>query len=422
MGRKTPTGGDQTPARKQSPVRSKSSRSARPSATTAATRAVGSFLRGVRETQRLSQARLSELTGSEPWKVSRPVISAVERGEHLPSFEALIALSKVLHFDPMELLERAELAVAVPVDVTNLSLDDLRNQGRDYALAGDYRSALGAYDAMLERAALDPPSEDELRRLRAEIELRRAGALSRCGALLSGEASAKRAVSLAADYPDYQSFAYAVLAKLQIKRGFLPLARDHAQRAVDLAAACGPAVAGRAQLQLGEVLFDSEDFGSATEVFLKARELLREGNDADHASHAEGNVGLCWAARGDPAKARVWFRRGLELARKHGLPIIEARWLTELGRLALDEGRLDEADRYARAALAIARPRDHWLTLFRAEWLRHLVVGKKDAKAPDKQRLALLRKVMVHLADHKNEREIREYDAALGETSMRRPR
>lgn len=410
------------PARKATPARSKSSTPGKASATAAATRAVGIFLRTTRESQRLSQARLSALTGGEPWKVSRPVISAVERGEHLPSFEALMALSRVLHFDPMEVLERAELAVQVPVDVTNLSLDDLRSQGRDFAMAGDYRGALAAYDAMLERASLDPPSPADLVRLRAEIELRRAGALSRCGALLSGEASAKRAVSLSSDSPDYQSFAYAVLAKIQVKRGFLPLARDHALRAVELGASCGPAVAGRAQLQLGEVLFDSGDLEAATEVFLKARELLREGNDSDHASHVEGNVGLCWAARGDPSKARVWFRRGLELARKHGIPIVEARWLTELGWLALDENRLDEADRYARAALAIARPREHWLTWFRAEWLRHRVVGKEDAEAPDRQRLALLRKMMVHLAEHKNEREIREYTETYGEASERRPR
>lgn len=383
---------------------------------------MGDFLRATRESQKLSQARLSELTGSQPWKVSRPVISAVERGEHLPSFEALLALSRVLHFDPMELLERAELAATVPVEVTGLTLDDLRTQGRDYALAGDYRSALAAYDAMLELAVLDPPPPDVLHRLKAEIELRRAGALSRCGALLSAEASAKRAVSLAENCPEDQSLAYAVLAKIQIKRGFMPLARDHAQRAVELAAGCGPAVAGRAQLQLGEVLFDSQEFEAATEVFLKARELLREGQDANHSSHVEGNVGLCWAARNDPAKARVWFRRGLELARKQELPIVEARWLTELGRLALDDKRLDEADRYARAALSIARPRDHWLTLFRAEWLRHLVVGKKDAKAPDKQRLVQLRKIKVHLADHKNEREIREYEEAIVDPPVGRPK
>jgi tetratricopeptide (TPR) repeat protein len=392
-----------------------------PSVGDSAPRAVGAFLRSLRESQRLSQQRLSEMTESEPWKISRPVISAVERGEHLPSFEALMVLSKALHFDPMELLERAELAVAVPIDVTDLTLEDLRSQGRDFALAGDYRSALAAYDAMLERATLDPPPAEEISRLKAEIELRRAGALSRCGALLSAEASAKRAVSLSEDSPDYQSFAYAVLAKVQIKRGFLPLARDHAQRAVERAEGCDAAIAGRAQLQLGEVLFDSDDFEGATEVFLKARELLREGQDLDHLSHVEGNVGLCWGARGDSAKARVWFRRGLELARKHGLPIIEARWLTELGHLGLQAGRLDEADRYARAALAIARPRDHWLTLFRAEWLRHQVVGKKDAKATDKPRLALLKKLMVHLADHKNEREIREYLQTVGETSIRRP-
>ncbi len=208
---------------------------------------MGAFLRGMRESQRLSQARVSQLTGRLPWNVSRPVISAIERGEHLPSFEALMALSKVLHFDPMEVLERAELAARVPVDLTDHSLDDLRLQARDLAYAGDYRSALAIYDAMLERLVLDPPRKrGEFERLQADTELRRSGALFRCGGLLAAEAAAKRAVSLATKHPEIQSFSYAVLAKIELQRGFLPLASDHAERAVEISRSCGPTAQGRA--------------------------------------------------------------------------------------------------------------------------------------------------------------------------------
>ncbi len=376
---------------------------------------MGAFLRGMRESQRMSQEQLSALTGSQPWKISRPVIGAMERGEHLPSFEALMALSKVLSFDPMEVLERAENAVAVPVDITDLSLDDLHTQANDLALAGSYREALGLFDAMLERLVLDPPAEPEFSRRRADIELRRAGTLARCGALLSAEAAAKRAVSTGQGHPEIQSFAYAVLAKIQIQRDFLPLARDHARRAVELAEGCGPGAQGRAALQQGEILFVAGELEQATECFLTARKQLADGGDTRHASHVEGNVGLCWAGRGNLAKARVWLRRGLELAREQCLPILEARWLLELGKVGLGEGKPDEADRYALASLAIARPREHWLSIFRAEWLRHRVVtdrvGKEHAKKEDRSRLARLRKLMVHLADHKGEAEIREFEA-----------
>ena len=373
----------------------------------------------MREAQHLSQAQLAALTGAQPWKISRPVISSIERGEHLPSFEALIALSRVLHFDPMEVLERAEHAATAPLDLTGHSLEDLRLQARDLALAGSYREALALYDAMLERLVLDPPQDDaELRRQQADIELRRSGALGRCGALLSAEAAAKRSVSLGQDFPEIQSFAYAILAKIQVQRGYLPLARDHAQRSVELARGSAPEVRGRALLELGEIHYVTGEFERATEVFLESRELLAEGGDSRHASHVEGNVGLCWAARKDLPKARAWFRRALELARKETLPILEARWLTELGKVALTEKKKDEADRYALAALAIARPREHWLTIFRAEWLRHRIathgVGKEDALKMDKPRLTRMRKLMVHLADHKGEPEIGEFETLVG--------
>jgi tetratricopeptide (TPR) repeat protein len=186
---------------------------------------------------------------------------------------------------------------------------------------------------------------------------------------------------------------------------------------VDLAQDGDAAVRGRALLELGEVLFVSGDLKQATEVFVEAREQLREGGDEGHSSHAEGNIGLCWAARNMPDRALKWFRRGLDLARKQSLPILEARWLTEIGKTALLNGDGPEADRYALAALAIARPREHWMTIFRAEWLRHRVVaadvGKEDAKTVDRSRLARLRKLLLHLADHKSEPEIRDYEALM---------
>jgi len=428
MGQNKQTTGQNRASSKRAEVCSKSSKVDLPgSPPTDSALVVGAFLRGMRKAQRLSQAQVSSLTGSHPWKVSRPVISSIERGEHLPSFESLMALSKVLHFDPMEVLERAENAVGVPVDITGYSLEDLIVHARDLALAGSYREALAVYDATLERLVLDPPSDAaSALRWQADIELKRAGALGRCGALLSAEAAAKRSVSLAVDEPEIQSFAYAILAKLQIQRGFLPLARDHAQRAVEIAESCGAAPRGRALLELGEVVYVSEEFERATEVFVEARDLLREGGDHGHASHVEGNIGLCWAARGETERARNWFRRALELSRKQVLPILEARWLTELGKLTLSTGtgkaRRAEADRYALAALAIARPRDHWMSIFRAEWLRHGVVaaefGKKNARERDRSRLARLRKLMVHLADHTGESEISEYESLIGGDSV----
>ena len=72
----------------------------------------------------------------------------------------------------------------------------------------------------------------------------------------------------------------------------------------------------------------------------------------------------------------------MRLARAHAAPQAEATWVVESGWLAYRRGRLSDADRFAVEALRIAKPRDLVLTVFRAEWLRHLVVVKRRPGAP----------------------------------------
>ena len=87
--------------------------------------AVGNFLRATRTAQNLTQAQVAEMTRESPWKLSRAAISAIERGMNFPGMEAMLALSNVLYVDPKELIERARLSTTVPVDVTDLSLEQL---------------------------------------------------------------------------------------------------------------------------------------------------------------------------------------------------------------------------------------------------------------------------------------------------------
>jgi hypothetical protein len=46
----------------------------------------------------------------------------------MPGLEALVSLSRVLNVDAAEVLERIDLAKATPVDLTGISLDNLKQQ------------------------------------------------------------------------------------------------------------------------------------------------------------------------------------------------------------------------------------------------------------------------------------------------------
>jgi transcriptional regulator with XRE-family HTH domain len=253
----------------------------------------------MREAQRLTQESVAGLTVGRPWRVSRAAISSIERGRNLPSLEALVALSRVLHVDPVEVLERAELATVAPVDLTGVSLEEMGRRAYELFWSGDFRGALAIYDAMLERLVLDPPDDRSQRnKLHAEIELRRAGTLRRCGALLAAKGAAERTISLGADWPEPLAEAYMVLAELHGRMDSLPLAQDAAERAVELSGRCGDKVQGRAAICRGRVLLLSGRYEEAHRTLLEARDRVRGSGDDLHLIHVEGNIGICLQSLG----------------------------------------------------------------------------------------------------------------------------
>ncbi len=362
---------------------------------------VGTFLRSTRESLGLTQAEVADRTRNSPWQLSRAAVSAIERGQNFPGLEAMLALSNVLEIDPKELIERARLAAVVPADLKGLADDELESRASQYFWAGDFRNALAAYDALAQRLAgsATDESEDVVAR-RATLELRRAATLKRAGALVSAIASAERAISLSSGHVEIQAEAYMVLCGLQCLRGHLPLARDAAVRAVELAASAGPKVQARAWISHGQMLYQSDECREAREAMLRALELADAGDDAQHVSHIEGNIGLCNLALGDPGTAKEWIERAVETARRRSQPTLEARWLVDLAGIAFTEGSMEQADHLACDALNIARPREHLVTVFRAEWLRHKVRRVNEPEAPDARRLSQLKQLYRRIEAH----------------------
>lgn len=375
-----------------------------------AQQAIGNFLRNIREAQRLTQEQVALLTKDSPWKLSRAAISAIERGQNFPGMEAMLALSSVLHVDPQELVERAQLSTLVPVDVTEVSYEALKAEAAEFFWAGDYRKALAIYDAMIEKVALENDDDANIARERtARLEVHRATALKRAGALLSAIASTERAISFSTDYPQIQADAYVVLADLQCQRGHLPLARDAAQRAVELSELAEPKTQGWAWMAKARVLYLAEEFEQARQAFLRARERAREANDSRHLTHIEGDVGMCWLGLGQVGEATKWLRRAVDLAREQSQPAMEASWLIELGKIRFAEEKPDEAESLAVAALRIAKPREIHLTIFRAEWLLHCIGKAGPSESPDRHRLHYLRKLYGQLDQHEGIEEIQQF-------------
>jgi len=385
-------------------------------ATLAAAQAtVGNFLRATRERLDLTQAEVADRTRDSPWQLSRAAVSAIERGENFPGLEAMLALSNVLQIDPKELIERARLTAVVPVDISGLDDRELEDRAAQFFWAGDFTSALAVYDAMIQKLALEEHADrNALAERAAGLEVRRATALKRAGALISAIAAAERAIVLASRVLPVQAEAYVVLADLHVQRGHLPLARDAAERATELAQrSTRPKQLGWAWIVRGRVAYLGERYGEAEQAFLEARRLATQHGDTAHLTHVEGNIGMCRLAAGAVDDGRKWIERAVELAREHGQPALEASWLVELGKIALKQRRLADAERLAQAALRVARPRENQLTVFRAEWLRHRIATERRPGASDRRRLALLRGLFPQLDQHEGIDEITEFKIAV---------
>lgn len=377
---------------------------------------VGNFLRSTRESLKLTQAQVAAKTRESPWQLSRAAVSAIERGQNFPGLEAMLALSNVLHIDPKELIERARLTAVVPMDITGLTEHQLEDRASQYFWAGDFRQALSVYDAMAQQLSLEAPERKEVVQRLATLEVRRATTLKRIGALISAIASVERAVSLAAKLPATQAEAYVVLADLQAQRGHLPLARDAAERSIELCRGANPTRLAWAYMVKGKALFLGENFADAKEAFVEARVHAAAHDDHKHQSHIAGNIGNCCVALGQIDEARGWIDKAIELSRLYRQPALEASWLVELGRIALLQGHTGEADRLACAALKIARPNEHTLTVFRAEWLRHRVAHLAGPESPDPNRVKLLRELFLQLDQHEGVDEVMEFKQTVWRT------
>ncbi|HKQ62487.1 MAG TPA: tetratricopeptide repeat protein [Candidatus Polarisedimenticolaceae bacterium] len=335
---------------------------------------VGNFIRATREAQRLTQQQVAKRTIGTHWQISRAAISAIERGQNFPGLEAMLALSNVLRIDPKEVVERARLTAVVPVDVTGLTDEELQSRASQFFWGGDFRRALSVYDAMMEKLALEEPDAPEEVAIRvAKVEIQRATTLKRAGALLSAIAAAERAISLSVNQPAVQADAYVAMADLQVQRGHLPLARDASQRALELSAGGSPKTRCYAWMAHGRCLYLSGQFEEAEHAFRESLRQAELAGEVQHLTHAEGNIGICYLARGDLPQAIAWVGRAAERARRQQQPVLEASWLLELGKIALSQGHADEADARAQRALELSRPLGHALGVFRAQWLRHRV-------------------------------------------------
>lgn len=382
---------------------------------------VGALLRRARVRQRLTQNDLANLTAKTPTRVSRTTISDLERGRSLPSLDVFVSLSRALHLDPRDFLERIDTSASPGVDLTGVPRADAENRATALLVEGNAREALAWYDALLDGLALDPPAEpDRMRVLHARYELCRAEALRRLGAISSAQRSTERALEVSGGNPDLMTRAYFVLASVLSHRGMLELASVAADNAVRLAERLGtPDLLARAWMQRGSVLCRRGRFEEARSAFRKALSI-QDGNDVRLHVQLEGDIGVCLQEIGNLKQARAHYVDAIKRARRHDDPIAEAPWLVRFGRIELDAGRIDDAERAMLSALRIAHAYHLDVVAFRAHWLGHDIAEARDDHDARATRRGHLDRLYPRVREQRSLGAVRAYERrVLGLTDER---
>ena len=381
-------------------------------------RAVGSYLKEMREAAHLTQQRLAELCEGDLAGLSRQAIGAIERGEQLPGVGALVVLSRVLRFDPREVLavvERHEAGRRAALHRFgargHVELREMADR-----LAADGHAALAAevYDdavAALSEDASVPCGTREI--MGAELRIRQAESLRRARTLLPAAQAARDAICRATTRPEIQARAYCALSRIERERGYGQIAEDAADRAVALSQSIGPDVTVAALMEKGLAQKARDRHAEAWGAFAASRKIARTGGELGAASLAEGQLALCAAVLHRHGAARSWLRRAISSAQRANQPGLEARWIVELARVELDAGRPAEAEQLAFASLGISRPWNQWTSAFRAEWLLYRLGAAAHSRPRRRQRPLQLRRLHMRVSEPEEAQvEMAEFEAA----------
>jgi tetratricopeptide (TPR) repeat protein len=173
------------------------------------------------------------------------------------------------------------------------------------------------------------------------------------------------ALAEAEDEPRTAIVASAGLGDVALARGEWSGARAWYQRGMRLAEAAGDVIStGRLERQLGLLAYRLNDMDGAEEHLRRARESFEKLGEANELARVLETQGRVAALRGRPQDATAAFREALAWSHQaSGEPDLEILIRLDLGELALESGKLLEAEEELRRAeeFAITRNLPHRL-------------------------------------------------------------
>lgn len=135
------------------------------------------------------------------------------------------------------------------------------------------------------------------------------------------------------------------IGRIRYRMGDFDEARDIYLKAKSEAGDQNEAVVADVDHELGKVLYRKGELQQARELFGKARQIRERAGRSRELARSLHELARVEHATGNLALARALYTEALELERENNDPVTEQATLFQLGRLAIDEGQVTEAER-----------------------------------------------------------------------------
>ncbi|PYT07348.1 MAG: hypothetical protein DMF49_08415 [Acidobacteria bacterium] len=374
----------------------------------------GQYLKQLREERRLRLDQVEELSIPYQQRISPSYLSRCENGIADISLERLSILSKIYRTDIGLLVDRREqereLASVVPVDVTDVTFEELRRRGMEFVERGELKAAFGYFRAAEERAALetgDARSENV-----AKARLSMAITLVRMARNKLAKEEAESALALMPTGSEDRHRTILVIAMCHLYLGNVNMASILLESLENKTS--GMSAKDRADFLLlrGNVQFSRKQYREAVKSYREASALYKEARGRTGQSRTLLNAANAYGKLRDYDRGIRQALRALELARSLDDKQEIARDLQAIGTLQYRSGDHRAARATLYDCIEIARKGDYHDFLFAAYfylWRIELAEGGKAAPSIERALRSLLPKLDEELE------EAEEFRKSIGE-------
>lgn len=326
-------------------------------------------LRSIREARKLSLDAVEELASSYREQVTKSHLSRIENGQAEPSFRRMFTLGRIYGVSVTSLSEQYELDLereTLPAAGNKMAPAEMLAEAHQLKQSGDYISALGLYEMLLECAPSVCPdmTPDESR---VQLALNKATCLLQSGHYEAAREESELVLDLKGATPHQQRVAFHLLAMSAHHKGRLEIAAVLLERAalIDSDANGEESLVAGIMMSKGNIEGAREKWESAAVCFERAAALYGEQSLKFDRCRARRNLAAAYMARGKRKKAREILGEVIAQAKKEGYEKQLALALGDMAIIAWKDGDDPMVESYCRQSNTIARPRDYLSLVFR---------------------------------------------------------